>query len=81
MLGFKLHYRETREPARPWFCFTGSAAMGSSWAPTIVPLARSFHVIALDQIGFGQSDKPLANYHTGMLSEFLAEVSIRGRGL
>jgi 2-hydroxy-6-oxonona-2,4-dienedioate hydrolase len=29
-------------------------------------------VIALDQIGFGQSDKPLANYHTGMLSEFLA---------
>ena len=29
-------------------------------------------MIALDQIGFGQSDKPLANYHTGMLAEFLA---------
>jgi pimeloyl-ACP methyl ester carboxylesterase len=28
-------------------------------------------VFALDQIGFGQSDKPLANYHTGMLAEFL----------
>jgi pimeloyl-ACP methyl ester carboxylesterase len=30
-------------------------------------------VIALDQIGFGQSDKPLANYHDGMLSEFLVD--------
>jgi pimeloyl-ACP methyl ester carboxylesterase len=25
------------------------------------------------QIGFGQSDKPLANYHTGMLAEFLVD--------
>ncbi len=39
----------------------------------IEPLARDFHVFALDQIGFGESDKPLANYHTGMLAEFLVD--------
>ena len=30
-------------------------------------------MFALDQIGFGQSDKPLANYNTGMLAEFLVD--------
>ena len=28
--------------------------------------------VGLILAGFGQSDKPLANYHTGMLAEFLA---------
>ena len=51
----------------------GSLSDGSRWAPNIEPLARDFHVFALDQIGFGQSDKPLANYHTGMLAEFLVD--------
>jgi len=51
----------------------GLGGDGSRWAPNIEPLARDFHVFALDQIGFGQSDKPLANYHTGMLSEFLVD--------
>ena len=37
------------------------------------PLAADFRVIALDQVGFGQSDKPLANYHVGMLAEFLVD--------
>jgi 4,5:9,10-diseco-3-hydroxy-5,9,17-trioxoandrosta-1(10),2-diene-4-oate hydrolase len=49
----------------------GLGGDGSRWAPNIEPLAKDFHVFALDQIGFGQSDKPLANYHTGMLAEFL----------
>jgi 2-hydroxy-6-oxonona-2,4-dienedioate hydrolase len=51
----------------------GLGGDGTRWAPNIRPLAADFHVIALDQIGFGQSDKPLANYHTGMLSEFLVD--------
>jgi len=49
----------------------GLGGDGSRWAPNIDPLAKDFHVFALDQIGFGESDKPLANYHTGMLAEFL----------
>jgi 2-hydroxy-6-oxonona-2,4-dienedioate hydrolase len=51
----------------------GLGGDGSRWAPNIGPLAADFRVIALDEIGFGQSDKPLANYHVGMLSEFLAD--------
>jgi len=70
VLGFKLHYREAGSGA-PVILLHGLGGDGSRWAPNIVPLAREFRVIALDQIGFGESDKPLANYHTGMLAEFL----------
>jgi len=68
--GFKLHYLEAGRGA-PLVLLHGLGGDGSRWAPNIEPLAREFHVFALDQIGFGESDKPLANYHTGMLAEFL----------
>jgi pimeloyl-ACP methyl ester carboxylesterase len=71
VLGFKLHYREAGTGPTV-VLLHGLGGDGSRWAPNIVPLAKSFHIIALDQIGFGQSDKPMANYHTGMLAEFLA---------
>ena len=70
VLGFKLHYREAGTGPSV-ILLHGLGGDGSRWAPNIIPLAKSFHVIALDQIGFGQSDKPMANYHTGMLAEFL----------
>src|SRR5438067_7839619 len=70
VLGFKLHYLEAGKGA-PIVLLHGLGGDGSRWRPNIEPLARDFHVFALDQIGFGQSDKPLANYHTGMLAEFL----------
>src|SRR3954464_12751423 len=70
VLGFKLHYLEAGHGA-PVVLLHGLGGDGSRWAPNIDPLARDFHVFALDQIGFGESDKPLANYHTGMLAEFL----------
>src|SRR5579862_8545712 len=71
VMGFKLHYREAGR-GRAVVLLHGLGADGSRWARNIEPLAREFHVIALDQIGFGQSDKPMANYHNGMLAEFLA---------
>jgi pimeloyl-ACP methyl ester carboxylesterase len=70
VLGFKLHYLEAGRGA-PVVLLHGLGGDGSRWAPNIDPLAKDFHVFALDQIGFGESDKPLANYHTGMLAEFL----------
>ena len=70
VLGFKLHYLEAGHGA-PVVLLHGLGGDGSRWAPNIEPLAKDFHVFALDQIGFGESDKPLANYHTGMLAEFL----------
>src|SRR5207249_6968810 len=72
VLGFKLHYLEAGKGA-PVVLLHGLGGDGSRWGPNIEPLARDFHVFALDQIGFGQSDKPLANYHTGMLAEFLVD--------
>src|SRR5689334_4505382 len=70
--GFTLHYLEAGQgPAL--VLLHGLGGDGSRWGPNIEPLARDFHVFALDQIGFGQSDKPLANYHTGMLAEFLVD--------
>ena len=72
ILGFKLHYLEAGKGA-PVILLHGLGGDGSRWGPNIEPLAKDFHVFALDQIGFGQSDKPLANYHTGMLAEFLVD--------
>jgi pimeloyl-ACP methyl ester carboxylesterase len=72
VLGFKLHYLEAGRGA-PVVLLHGLGGDGSRWQPNIAPLAKDFHVFALDQIGFGQSDKPLANYHTGMLAEFLVD--------
>ena len=72
VLGFRLHYLDAGRGA-PVVLLHGLGGDGSRWGPTIEPLARDFHVFALDQIGFGQSDKPLANYHTGMLAEFLVD--------
>ena len=70
VLTFKLHYREAGSgPAV--ILLHGLGGDGSRWASNLAPLSQHFHVIALDQIGFGQSDKPMANYHVGMLSEFL----------
>jgi pimeloyl-ACP methyl ester carboxylesterase len=37
----------------------------------IPPLAASFRVIALDQIGFGRSDKPLLSYRVSTFVDFL----------
>ena len=72
VLGFKLHYLEAGRGA-PVVLLHGLGGDGSRWKPNIEVLARDFHVFALDEIGFGQSDKPLANYHTGMLAEFLVD--------
>ena len=77
VLGFKLHYLEAGRGA-PVVLLHGLGGDGSRWGPNIEPLARDFHVFALDQIGFGQSDKPLANYHTGMLAEFLVVLADGG---
>jgi pimeloyl-ACP methyl ester carboxylesterase len=70
VLTFKLHYLEAGHGA-PVVLLHGLGGDGSRWKNNIDALAKDFHVFALDQIGFGQSDKPLASYHTGMLAEFL----------
>ncbi len=70
-LSFNIYYRELGSGA-PIILLHGLGGDGSRWSPNIRPLSADFRVIVPDQIGFGQSDKPLANYHNGMLAEFLA---------
>lgn len=41
------------------------------WEQTVKALAPKYHVWAIDQIGCGQSDKPLLNYRASVLVEFL----------
>jgi pimeloyl-ACP methyl ester carboxylesterase len=58
--------------------------LGSSksvdWGHVFVPLSRKYRVIALDQIGFGHSDKPLIDYriqtYVDFLNEFLHQLKI-----
>jgi pimeloyl-ACP methyl ester carboxylesterase len=43
------------------------------WGNVILPLAKNHRVIALDQIGFGASDKPLIDYSVQTFVDFLGE--------
>ena len=71
VLTFNIFYRDEGS-GPPVILLHGLGGDGSRWGPNIRPLAADFRVIVPDQVGFGQSDKPLANYHYGMLAEFLA---------
>lgn len=50
----------------------GSQAM-FDWGNVIMPLAKHHRVIAMDQIGFGQSDKPTIDYSIQTYVDFLGE--------
>jgi 2-hydroxy-6-oxonona-2,4-dienedioate hydrolase len=51
----------------------GLGADASGWMFNIGPLSEKYHVVALDQIGFGQSSKPLIDYKIGTFVDFLRE--------
>src|SRR5919205_369359 len=68
--GAKIHYVEAGS-GPVVILLHGLGADNSSWGPTVAPLATKFRVIALDQIGFGRSDKPMLNYRVGTLVDFL----------
>jgi pimeloyl-ACP methyl ester carboxylesterase len=50
------------------------------WAANLGPLSESFHVMTLDMIGYGQSDKPVIRYtvknFTNYLQGFMGEMKI-----
>ena len=68
--GQKIHYLEAGSgPAV--ILLHGLGGDTTNWAPTIPALATKYHVYVPDQIGFGQSDKPIMNYRVATLVEFL----------
>jgi pimeloyl-ACP methyl ester carboxylesterase len=55
------------------------------WGRVVAPLSQKYRVVALDQIGFGQSDKPLIDYsiqtYVDFLNEFLHQLKIEKANL
>jgi 2-hydroxy-6-oxonona-2,4-dienedioate hydrolase len=72
VFGFRIHYLEAGR-GDPIILLHGMGGEGARWMPTIRGLAAQFRVIAPDQIGFGQSDKPFTTYHRGVFAGFLVE--------
>jgi pimeloyl-ACP methyl ester carboxylesterase len=79
VFGARIHYVEAGGGA-PLILIHGLADDAGIWDAVIPVLSAGFRVIALDQIGFGRSDKPLLNYRSStfvdFLDGFLAELKI-----
>jgi pimeloyl-ACP methyl ester carboxylesterase len=83
VFGANIRYYELGNRAKPTLVLVhgvGSSAWGD-WGEVMPMLARSHHVIALDQLGFGHSDKPVINYGiqtwVDVLGEFLRQLKVR----
>lgn len=68
--GSRIHYVEAGRGA-PLILVHGLADNAGIWDSIIPALSAKFRVIALDQIGFGHSNKPLLNYRVSTLVDFL----------
>jgi 4,5:9,10-diseco-3-hydroxy-5,9,17-trioxoandrosta-1(10),2-diene-4-oate hydrolase len=64
----------------PIICLHGAGAGAVTWYPCFKALARKYHVIAPDIVGYGESDKPDAvydrPYFAAWLNEFIAALNI-----
>jgi pimeloyl-ACP methyl ester carboxylesterase len=70
VLSYKIHYLEAGR-GEPVILLHGSGGEGARWMPQIEALSKEFRVIAPDHIGFGQSDKPMTTYHSGVFAGFI----------
>ena len=68
--GAKVHYVEAGTGS-PVILLHGLADDIGVWESVIPALAAKHRVIALDQIGFGRSDKPLLSYRVATFVDFL----------
>ena len=86
VFGAKINYVEAGDPAKPKVILLhGLGANTASWAFTIPALAANYHVIALDQVGFGKSDRVMLKYRVGtyvdFLDKFMSELKIERASL
>jgi 2-hydroxy-6-oxonona-2,4-dienedioate hydrolase len=72
IFGQKIHYVEAGSGPNV-ILLHGLGGDVTNWSQTIPALAPHYHVFVPDQIGFGQSDKPLINYRIATLVDFLDE--------
>lgn len=86
IFGAKIVYTEAGDPAKPTVILLhGLGGSMANWATNIGPLSTSHHVIAIDQVGFGKSDKPMLKYRVGtyvdFLDKFMSELKIERASL
>jgi pimeloyl-ACP methyl ester carboxylesterase len=77
LFGAKIRYYELGSPGagKPTLVLLhglGSSAAGD-WGQVMPELARTHHVLALDHLGFGNSDKPFIQYGIQIWVDFLGE--------
>jgi pimeloyl-ACP methyl ester carboxylesterase len=68
--GQKIYYQEAGS-GPDVILLHGLGADRSAWAATVPALASKYRVYVPDQVGFGQSDKPMLDYRVGTLVDFL----------
>jgi pimeloyl-ACP methyl ester carboxylesterase len=68
--GTKIHYID-KGTGPVVVLLHGLGGSGNNWALNTPALAQSFRVIVPDQIGFGQSDKPIINYRIATYVDWL----------
>src|SRR5687768_9528496 len=70
VFGQKIHYVEAGSGPTV-ILLHGLGGSTQAWQFNIGPLAEKYHVVVLDQIGFGKSDKPFVNYRIRTYVDFL----------
>ncbi|HEX8747538.1 MAG TPA: alpha/beta hydrolase [Pyrinomonadaceae bacterium] len=69
--GQKIRYLEAGGGPQTVILLHGMGGNSANWTLNINALAAKYRVVVPDQIGFGQSDKPLINYRIGTYVDFL----------
>ncbi len=86
VFGAKINYLEAGDPAKPTVILLhGLGGSTANWAMNVAALSQNYHVIALDQVGFGKSDKRFLKYRVGtfvdFLDKFMSELKIESASL
>ena len=81
VFGAKINYVEAGDAKNPTVVLLhGLGSSTVSWVLNVSALSQKYHVVALDQIGFGKSDKPMLKYRVGtytdFLDKFLSEIKV-----
>jgi len=69
--GNRIRYLDSSSGRRPLVLIHGLGASAERWELVVPALSRHFRVVVPDLIGFGLSDKPLADYTPEFFADFL----------
>lgn len=71
VFGQKIQYVEVGSEGPTVILLHGLGTDSSIWAANLAALSEKTHVFAIDQIGFGRSDKPPLDYRIATFTDFL----------